>query len=343
MQSPTILFCLHPEPGAFVRAAAAPVASAAGRPSRRPCRDTTASSTDDSDDDASLFSPSRAVATARDVQRRQIEHMVVSSRDVDAVAEIASSSHPAVAALVPMVDATPLMNTGVAVCLPSSGVDSLAETVLASMLDAVASLNRHQPVRRVVRPDHIPLHSWSFHAHLLVQAGERRSSVNPSLKIVSPPCMYADQCVGMDKSHMAIPGFPSGFAGVPLMCVMTVKELSEHLHTGKCPPRDDLARPCLLCIWRVLTRLEINARAEDRFRLPDGLSLNHHSVTIAPGEYRSDVCVRPHPRNGLLLPVPALLMDRLFARRDTYGTWYVDHSAMRWPKTASAENTASFF
>jgi len=299
-------------------------------------------------DDAEMFDArslaNEADAVAVATQRKQLENIVIGSCDADAVDFIATATHPAVVRRAAMLDAVPL-DTRAPFHMPA-GEDDLAQTVLRSLLDAAGSIRSMRPDSVSIRPESVPFNSWMMHAHLLVQSGTRASPAAPMLTIDSPPCMYGNACVGMDPLFR-IEGFPrSNFAGVVFMCVMDLAELRAHLKTGAVPARDGvggLRRPCLLCMWRVVTRLEINSRCEDRFRLPAGICLNHHRVDVRAGEYLGEACIQPSVRNGLIWPMPAFDLSRLFARQDGGGTWYVDHSAMRWHASEPpAESGRSF-
>lgn len=207
--------------------------------------------------------------------------------------------------------------------------DSTSTGVLERMLSAISVAGRPSSKVDAVRADALPFHSWSFDAHLLVQSGRRISPITPGLWIESPPCMWGARCVGMDR-QMALQGFPAGFPGVVFMCMLTLKELREHMSSGQLPAAAELKRPCLMCWWRLVTTLEINTLCEDRFKLPQGVVVSPYYNAVRPGEYLPDVCIQPCLRNGLQKPIAAFMHDRLHAVRDAHGIWYVDHSAMRW-------------
>ncbi len=217
--------------------------------------------------------------------------------------------------------------------------DATLSSALHRMLDAVRLAGRPSSSSTGVQAATTAYHSWEFDAHLLVQSGPRVSPAVKGLWINSPPCMWGSKCIGMDM-HARIQGFPPDFPGVVFMCTMTFIELDAHHKTGALPDKKELTRPCLLCWWRALTRIDINLMCEDPFVMPRGILSCPYRNKIEPGQYLADACIQPSTTTGLKFPVAALLFDRLLAVQDAHGVWWIDHRSMRWPLDPSPSGTS---
>ena len=171
--------------------------------------------------------------------------------------------------------------------------------------------------------------SAQFESEILCASGHMKSPWmdENQLPLECPPCVNGEQCFGQVAD---IKTFGKEDVHATLMQRMTPSEWKHFRTTGDCSKIPK--RPCLLCYRHHVSYLATRAQFE-QIHIPNTVTLssNYFNSCNVKGEYKSEYCTQPNPKqyNGITAPVAGSYTKGLcWKYSEARQQWMVDQTEM---------------